>query len=76
MPKFSSILLYNQPFSRYKVVQNQQTLKCTEWPQNGIEHLTVISILYTILHPGVKILVGLVYWYVKRPKEQKNLPKI
>ncbi len=31
--KFSSVSLYNQPFSRYKVVENR---KCTEWPQTDL----------------------------------------
>ena len=44
-PKFSSILLYNQLFWRYKVVENQ---KCTKWPQTDLEHLTVKSILYAL----------------------------
>ncbi len=43
-PKFSSVLLYDQPFSRYKVVENW---KCTEWPQIDIEHVTVKNTLYT-----------------------------
>ena len=42
---FSSVLLYNQRFSRYKVAENW---KCTEWPQTELEHLTIKSTLYTI----------------------------
>ncbi len=32
-PKFSSVSLYNQPFSRYKVSENR---KCTGRPQNDL----------------------------------------
>ncbi len=32
-PKFSFVSLYNEPFWRYKVVENR---KCTEWPQTMI----------------------------------------
>ena len=41
---FSSVLLYDQPFSRYKVDENR---KCTEW-QNDLEHLTVKRTLETL----------------------------
>ncbi len=41
--------MYNQPFSRYKVVENR---KCTELHQNAINHLTVTSTVYTMhTHP-------------------------
>ena len=40
-----TVLLYDQPFSRYKVVENR---KCTEWPQNDLNHLTVERTLYTM----------------------------
>ncbi len=43
--KFHSVSLYNQPFSRYKFVENQ---KCTEWHQNHLNHLTVKSTVYTL----------------------------
>ncbi len=43
--KFSSILHYDQWFSRYKVAKNR---KCTKWPQTELEHLTVKSTLYTL----------------------------
>ncbi len=43
-PTFSSILLYDQPFPRYKVAKNR---KCTECTQTELEHLIVKSILYT-----------------------------
>ena len=33
-PRFCSVLLYVKPFSRYKVVDNQN---CTEWLQNDLE---------------------------------------
>ncbi len=29
-PKFGSVLLYDQPFSRYKVTENRKFWKCTE----------------------------------------------
>ncbi len=38
MPKFLSVLLYDQPFSRYRAVENR---KCTEWPQSDLERLIV-----------------------------------
>ncbi len=44
-PKFHPIFLYDQPFSRYKVADNQ---KCTEWPHNNLEHLIIKGTLYTI----------------------------
>ena len=43
-PKFNFVSLYDQPYSRYKIVENW---KCTQWPQSGIKHLTVESTLYT-----------------------------
>ena len=43
--KFHSVSFYDQPFSRYKVVENR---KCTKWPQNDLNHLTVKSTLYTL----------------------------
>ncbi len=42
---------YGQPFSRYRIVENQ---KCTrgQWPQNDPRHLTVKSTLYILnTHP-------------------------
>ena len=36
--KIWSLTLYDQPFPRYKDVKNR---KCTTWPQNELEHLTV-----------------------------------
>ena len=33
------------PFSRLRVVDNR---KCTKWPQNDLEHLTVKNTLYTL----------------------------
>ena len=55
-PKFHPIFLYDQPFSRYKVVDNR---KCTKWHQNDFEYLTVKSTLYTlnIYLPGQNILL-------------------
>ena len=46
--KYWSILLYGQPFSRYKVAENRKFRKCTEWPQTDFEILTVISTSYTL----------------------------
>ena len=40
-----SVLLYDQPFSRYKVLENR---KCAEQPQTNFEHLRVKSTLYTL----------------------------
>ncbi len=47
-PNIHSVLLYDQPFSRYKVVQSW---KCTEWTQNDLEHLTVENTLYLLKRP-------------------------
>ena len=44
-PKFHSVSLYELSFSRYKVVESR---KCTEWPQNDLNHLTFKSTLYTL----------------------------
>ena len=44
-PKFQSVSLYDQQFSRYKVAENR---KCTEWPQTDLKHLTVKSTLHTL----------------------------
>ncbi len=58
-PKFHSVSLYDQPYSRYKV-ENRKCTKwpennlthlkseCTEWPQNYLNHLSVKSTLYTL----------------------------
>ena len=54
-PKVWSVSLYNQPFSRYKIVENR---KCTEGPENYLEHLAVKSTLQT---PDIQILVRLSY---------------
>ena len=52
-PKFHSDSLYDQPFSRYKIVENR---KCTEWPQNNLKFLTVKSTLYTLnTHPKAQV---------------------
>ncbi len=42
-PKFWSVLLYDQRFSRYKV---DGTRKCTEWLQTKLEHLTAKTTLH------------------------------
>ena len=39
-----TVSLYDQPFSRYKVVENR---KCPEWPQNDLKQLTFKSTLHT-----------------------------
>ncbi len=57
--KFHLILLYDQPFLRYKVVDNW---KCTEWPQNDFEHLTVKSTLYTVNTTKAQICVSFTVW--------------
>ncbi len=50
---FQSVLLYDQPFSRYRFFENR---KCTEWPQNDLTHLSVKSTLYTLnTHPEAQI---------------------
>ena len=58
-PKLQCILIYCQPFSRYKVVQNRQ---CTIWPQIDLKHLTVNSThcifpfcSMTSLFPGTRL---------------------
>lgn len=43
--KFHPILLYVQPFSVYKVVNNW---KCTEWTQNDFEQITVKTTSYVV----------------------------
>ncbi len=43
--KFHPIFLCDQPFLRYKIVDNW---KCTKLPQNGLEPLTVKSTLYPL----------------------------
>ena len=49
-PKLHSFSLCYHPFSRNKIVENR---KCTEWPQNDLNHLTVTSALYTLnTYPG------------------------
>ncbi len=48
---FWSASLYNQPFSRYKVVEISEYLKCTELPWNDFEYLTDKSILYIVRRP-------------------------
>ena len=60
-PTFSSVSCYKQPFSRYKVVENQ---KCTELPQAALEHLTVTSTLYTFnTYPEAQISLRFALWY-------------
>ncbi len=49
-PKFWSVLPYNQPFSRYKVVENRKNWKCTKRPQNDLEHLMVKGTLHTVMY--------------------------
>ena len=44
LPK-AIVSLWDQPFSRCKVVENP---KCTEWPQTDLEHLTVKSTLHIL----------------------------
>ena len=44
-PKFWSISLYDQLFSRYEVLENR---KFTEWSQTDLELLMVKNILYTL----------------------------
>ena len=53
-PKFWSVLLYDQTFSRHKVVKNRINGKFTEWPQAYPEHLTALTFpLYTKYLPLV-----------------------
>ncbi len=52
-PKFHSVSFYDQPFSRYNVVENW---KCTGWPQNDLKHLTDNSYpLHTKYSPEAQI---------------------
>ncbi len=44
--KLHSLLLY-MPLFRYKIVEIVKNPKCTEWHENGIEHLTIKNIWYT-----------------------------
>ncbi len=47
--KFQSVLHYDQPFSRYKIIKNRNL---TKWLRNDLKHLTVNSTLYTLnTHP-------------------------
>ncbi len=43
--QFHSVSLIEKPFLRYNVVKNR---KCTQWPQNDLNHLTVQSIYWTL----------------------------
>ncbi len=59
-PKFHSTSLYDQPFSRHKVVENRQ---CTEWPQIYPKHLAVkMPCLHWILIPEVEISLRFALW--------------
>ncbi len=42
-PKFSFCLLYDQPFSRYKIAENRKFQKCTQWPHTDFEILKAKS---------------------------------
>ena len=53
--KFHSVSLYDEPFSRYKAVENP---KCTKWPQNDLKNLTVKSTrIHWIFTPETQILL-------------------
>ena len=43
-PKFQSVLLYDQPFLRYGPFWD----KCTQWPQNDLEHYKVQGQRYSV----------------------------
>ncbi len=47
--KVSSGLLYDKPFSRYKVAENRQFWKCTQWPRTDFDIWIVKSTSYTPL---------------------------
>ena len=51
-PKAQILVCFTKhhPFSRYKVIENQKNHKCTEWPQNDFEHLTVKITMYLNWH--------------------------
>ncbi len=69
-PKFHPIFLYTQPFSRYKVVGIG---KCTEWPQDDLEHLTVKSTLYKLsTFPEAHLLHDHPFSKYKVVKNRKN----
>ncbi len=52
-PKFQSVSLYDQPFSRYMFVKKTE---CTQWPQNDLNYVGVESTLYTLnTHPEAQI---------------------
>ena len=56
MPKFNSVSLYDQPFSRCNIVDNR---KCTQWPQNDLKHLvSKVPCIHWILTPEVQISLG------------------
>ncbi len=56
-PKCGFALLYDQPFSKYKVVENR---KCTDWPQNDLKFVRSKYCIYTeTLTPDAKMLVRL-----------------
>ena len=46
--KFSFVLLYGHPFSRYKARENQKLRKCIEWPRTDFEILKAKSTSYTL----------------------------
>ena len=59
-PKFHSVWLYDEPCLRYKVDENR---KCTQWPQNDLNHLSVKSTLSTLnTHPRAKISLFFTLW--------------
>ncbi len=54
-PKFSSVLLYNPLFSRYKAVENQ---KCTNWPWTDLSKVPVPCMHWVL---SARPIFGLMY---------------
>ncbi len=59
--KFLSLSLYDQLFSRYKVVKNRKIRKCTDWSQTDLEYLTIKKYPFFrfALRPAVSEMQGL-----------------
>ncbi len=71
-PNFSSVLLYDLPFSRYKIAENEKFRKCTESPQTHLEILTVKGTSYTPSNYPRGPNLG----FAQRPVWDTNLSKI
>ncbi len=59
LSKVWSVSLYDQLFSRYRVIENR---KCTEWPQSDHGPLTVKSTLYTLRTSPVVLIWSFLFY--------------